>query len=414
MSSLQQAYMHPPPDGNRSTGTSILIITFLFTGISTIVVSLKIWTRLKIIRQFGADDVLTILALLFLLAFAPVITVSVHKGLGKHVFYLTPEARIQSTKLAILSNPLVFLASSFPNVSVAISVHRILVPKSWQLGFLYGVPILQSAFALICSIVTYNECSPLEGLWNPQIPHKCLPSDKLVGILYANGALSAFTHIFLAVVPIFGLWKIRIKTKTKVGVCLLMSTTAVAAIAAIIRTTYISDPELGFDFTHAVHTLLNWAIIEAAFIIVAACIPSLRPFIRALNQKLHIDSLFVIPKGYYHSHSRRHRPPPLVPRDEGSGAASTLASPSFKRGEGGDLERADREAGDKGAEGGGRRRVRLLRRRVFGRRKGMWGGEGFRGKGLSEVFLAHTPPPLVKEHVREEVKGGICEIRDSG
>lgn len=226
---------------------------------------------------------------LFLLAFAPVITVSVHKGLGKHVFYLTPEARIQSTKLAILSNPLVFLASSFPNVSVAISVHRILVPKSWQLGFLYGVPILQSAFALICSIVTYNECSPLEGLWNPQIPHKCLPSDKLVGILYANGgmllldrcichdkrevvlilstALSAFTHIFLAVVPIFGLWKIRIKTKTKVGVCLLMSTTAVydshlhrssttisytsrsAAIAAIIRTTYISDPELGFDFT---------------------------------------------------------------------------------------------------------------------------------------------------------------------
>lgn len=63
MSSLQQAYMHPPPDGNRSTGTSILIITFLFTGISTIVVSLKIWTRLKIIRQFGADDVLTILAL---------------------------------------------------------------------------------------------------------------------------------------------------------------------------------------------------------------------------------------------------------------------------------------------------------------------------------------------------------------
>lgn len=32
----------------------------------------------------------------------------------------------------------------------------------------------------------------------------------------------------------------------------------------------------------------------------------------------------------------------------------------------------------------------------------------------NRVFLAHTPPPLVKEHVREEVKGGICEIRDSG
>lgn len=84
-------------------------------------------------------------------------------------------------------------------------------------------------------------------MWNPFIPHRCLPPKTVVGILDANGgkprashgkilqnmlivrvrvALSAFTHIFLAVVPIFGLWKIRIKTKTKVGVCLLMGTTA--------------------------------------------------------------------------------------------------------------------------------------------------------------------------------------------
>ncbi|KAL8645310.1 MAG: hypothetical protein Q9226_007362, partial [Calogaya cf. arnoldii] len=154
MSSLQQHSLQPPPDGDTSAGPSILIITWLFTAISTIIVGLKVYTRLKIIRQFGADDILTILALLFLLAFAPLITVSVDKGLGKHVYYLTPEA-----------------------------------------------------------------------------------------------PLSAFTHIFLAVVPIFGLWKIRIKTKTKVGVCLLMGTTVIAAIAAIIKTYHISEPELKTDFT---------------------------------------------------------------------------------------------------------------------------------------------------------------------
>lgn len=57
--------MQPPPDGDTNTGPSILIITWLFTGISTVVVGLKIWTRLNIIRQFGADDVLTILALVY-------------------------------------------------------------------------------------------------------------------------------------------------------------------------------------------------------------------------------------------------------------------------------------------------------------------------------------------------------------
>ncbi|CAO1600386.1 hypothetical protein XANCAGTX0491_004076 [Xanthoria calcicola] len=313
--------MQPPPDGDTNTGSSILIITWLCTGISTVVVGLKIWTRLNIIRQFGADDVLTISALLLLLAFAPLITISVHEGLGRHNFYLTPEASIRSAKLAILSNPLVFLAAAWPNISVAISLDRILVPHPWPRAFLYGIPIVQCLFALICSIVTYTECSPLEALWNPFIPHRCLPPKTVVGILDANGALSAFTHIFLAVVPIFGLWKIRIKTKTKVGVCLLMGTTA---------------------------------IIEAAFIIMAACIPSLRPFVRSLGKSLHIDSarsLFVVPKGYHHSHSRRHRPAPLVPRDSGSGAPGSMAlgsgstaqpSPRDKYESGGDVEKGER------------------------------------------------------------------------
>ncbi|KAL8661876.1 MAG: hypothetical protein Q9168_008339, partial [Polycauliona sp. 1 TL-2023] len=291
-------YLKPPADGDNNTGRSILIITWLFTGISTVVVGLKVWTRLKIIRNFGADDYLTILALLLLLAFAPLITVSVHRGLGRYVYYLDAESGIQASKLAVLSNPLIFLASAWPNISVAISIDRILVPTRGQQGVLYGIPILQCIFALICSIITYTSSAPLEGLWNPFIQAKRVPPSIVQGILYCNGALSAFTHIFLAVVPIFGLWRIRIKTKTKVGVCLLMD---------------------------EVHSILNWAIIEAAFIIIAACIPSLRPFVRALGKSMHIDSakcLFTVPKGYYHSHSRRHRPQNLVPRDSGNGSVA--------------------------------------------------------------------------------------------
>lgn len=68
--------------------------------------------------------------------------------------------------------------------------------------------------------------------------------------------------------------------------------------------------------------------IEAAFIIIAACIPSLRPFVKALGRSLHLDQAksLLIPKGYHHSHSRRHRPPPLVPRDSGSGATAGTAT----------------------------------------------------------------------------------------
>lgn len=54
------------------------------------------------------------------------------------------------------------------------------------------------------------------------------PSDTTTKGIFANdnSALSAFTHIFLAIVPVFALWNIQMKLKTKVGVCLLMGTTA--------------------------------------------------------------------------------------------------------------------------------------------------------------------------------------------
>ncbi|KAL8711971.1 MAG: hypothetical protein Q9220_003667 [cf. Caloplaca sp. 1 TL-2023] len=329
--------LNTPPDGDVSTGTSILINTWVFTSISAIVVGLKLWTRYKIIGQTGLDDALTVLALglfkLFLLAFAPLITVSVHKGLGRHVYYLNPDTAIEAAKLAVLSNPLVFLAGAWPNISVAIAFNRILVPpQRWQVGVLFGVPILQCTLAVISSITTYTECSPLKAIWNPSIPHKCISPDAILAILYLNGAFSAFTHIFLAIVPIYGLWNIQMKLKTKVGVCLLMGSTAIAAIAAIIRTVRYSDPNLGTDFTHSIYRILNWAIIEAAFIIIAACIPSLRPFVRALSRSLHLDSArfpLLVSKGYYHSHSRRHRPPPLVPRESGS-ASTAVPSPRDK------------------------------------------------------------------------------------
>lgn len=58
-----KGYLQPPPDGDQNNGPVLLGVTWAFTAICTVVVSLKIWTRFKIIGQTGMDDALTILAL---------------------------------------------------------------------------------------------------------------------------------------------------------------------------------------------------------------------------------------------------------------------------------------------------------------------------------------------------------------
>ncbi|KAK7726530.1 hypothetical protein SLS53_007957 [Cytospora paraplurivora] len=50
------------------------------------------------------------------------------------------------------------------------------------------------------------------------------------------------------------------------------------AICAIIKTTKLDELENLADFSYATVDLVIWAVVEAAVIIIAACMPTLRPF----------------------------------------------------------------------------------------------------------------------------------------
>ena len=79
-------------------------------------------------------------------------------------------------------------------------------------------------------------------------------------------------------------WKLQLKIKTKIGLCLLMSTTALAAICAIVKTTKLNELSDLADFTYGTVDLVTWGIVEADVIIIAACIPTLRPFVISVQK----------------------------------------------------------------------------------------------------------------------------------
>ncbi|KAL8745580.1 MAG: hypothetical protein Q9190_002292 [Brigantiaea leucoxantha] len=178
----------PGPD--ISAGPTILIVTWTLTSVAVVVVALKVWTRIRLIHLTGADDVLTVIALVFVLVYASIITVAVHAGLGRHLIYIEPENLTRAIKLAIIANPFVIIASALPNVAVAIALNRILIPVYWQLTILYGIPILQCIIALISSILAFTYCNPPSSLWDPTQPAKCISTDAAVGVLYFNGGKS--------------------------------------------------------------------------------------------------------------------------------------------------------------------------------------------------------------------------------
>ncbi|KAI5921321.1 hypothetical protein F4810DRAFT_712571 [Camillea tinctor] len=265
-------------------GPELLAIIWVFTILSIIVVLLKFISRAHI-HQLGWDDFFILLSAVLIIICTSIFTYDVHLGMGKHAWDIPPDELSEVVKINYIGNPFGIMAYSFPNIAVVILLERIMVPNTSRAVGLYTLVVLQSIIAAISCILLFTQCTPTEYLWNSTIPATCFPAGTISKYSYFVGSFTAFTEIVLGIVPIAAFWNLRLPTKTKVGLCFLMCCTIFAAICSIIKTTKLDELSNLEDFTYGSVDLIIWAIVEANVIIIAACMPSLRPFFSHSSRK---------------------------------------------------------------------------------------------------------------------------------
>ncbi|KAF7540564.1 hypothetical protein G7054_g1261 [Neopestalotiopsis clavispora] len=170
------------------------------------------------------------------------------------------------------------MAYSLPNIAVAILLERLLAPNKLRTRLLYLLAATQVVIAGISCILLFVQCIPTEYLWNPTIPAKCFPVGTVSRYSYFVGSFTAFTDVVLGIVPIAAFWKLKLPTRSKVGLCILMGCTLFAAVCSIVKTTKLTTLSDYSDFPYSSTGLIIWAVVEANVIIIAACLPTLRPF----------------------------------------------------------------------------------------------------------------------------------------
>ena len=55
-----------PPDGDQDRGPELVAFTWTFTALASTIVALKVFTRIKIIREPGLDDIFIVFSLVSL------------------------------------------------------------------------------------------------------------------------------------------------------------------------------------------------------------------------------------------------------------------------------------------------------------------------------------------------------------
>ncbi|QSZ36343.1 hypothetical protein DSL72_006219 [Monilinia vaccinii-corymbosi] len=264
--------------------STILSVTVIFFLIACLAVSLRCYVRIKLLRAFGPDDVLTLCSLFLLLSGVVLILMGLGRGFGQHIGDLSVEHYVVGVKYWCLAQisypPTVFIIKS----SIALYLVRIAI-KPIHVYTIYISMVLFFVYNVVFFVFLIAQCRPVSFFWRQfegATDGHCIPGKTIAAIAYGHAALSILTDIILGIIPALVVSDLQISTRTKAAVAMTLALGSISAsICTLTRMTYIADLLTGYDYLYAISNVIILTIVESAVGITACCLATLKPLIRS-------------------------------------------------------------------------------------------------------------------------------------
>ncbi|KAL8638985.1 MAG: hypothetical protein Q9228_003912 [Teloschistes exilis] len=209
---------------------------------------------------------------MFTLTFSVMWSVYAGRGYARHEHYLRPVQRSDAGRLSVISRSCCIMAIATGKISVAFLIQRIQGPNKWRTWLLRFISISVFITALFAVIFLFAQCQPARALWTPS--------------MIKNGTgYFAFLDFFLAILPVDIVWKLQMARKKKLLLCALLGMGIFAGVCAAIKTSQLRTVTAKTDITWKTAEYLLWNALEVNIIIIAACIPTLRPLFLVLFRR---------------------------------------------------------------------------------------------------------------------------------
>ncbi|KAJ5385440.1 hypothetical protein N7517_003351, partial [Penicillium concentricum] len=256
---------------NGSQGHMVEGISIAFGVLTFIVLALRLFSRIFVLGQMGADDYLIIGACALSWSFIAVTLVAVKHGLGQHIEDVDPAGMVDYAFAVWLSSMFYLATLGFVKTSVLWFYTRLgdryLTRLSW---IMMGVITAQAtAFVLVAAF----QCQPISMAWTGTGPGKCVS----INLFYlCNAALNIVTDLLTYTLPIKVIFSLQMPQKQKFILAFILCLGLFACVSSIIRITYIPTMLTSKDSTYAISGAMYWSVIETNIGIFAASIPSFK------------------------------------------------------------------------------------------------------------------------------------------
>ncbi|KAK0610914.1 hypothetical protein B0T14DRAFT_413473, partial [Immersiella caudata] len=267
----------PPPDGDADKGPILLAVTIVTTMVALIIVALRMFVRIKIVKNVGWDDHTIVGASLLAILVMIFEIISVSYGNGRHMYYLSSSSIIQASKWSRATTPPNLAACALARISLCLFFLRIVERRRGFTIFLWVLITLNVLVNIMSITRLLASCRPLEKLWDHTVAGECWPTSTAFITSMIQSVVSIATDWLIALFPVVIVRKLNMARRTKVVLVVLMGMGIFAGAAALLKMFHLRSLTTRSDMTWDVVDLTSWSIVEQNVGIIAVSIPCIRP-----------------------------------------------------------------------------------------------------------------------------------------
>ncbi|KAL3440174.1 hypothetical protein BJX65DRAFT_291002 [Aspergillus insuetus] len=262
-----------------STTSAIFALSIVSLVLTWLMVTLRLFVRIKIRPSFGVDDSLLIVGWLLATAQFIIPLYEPRCKLRKDPGLLSLDD-IESNYICRFSGELLWVAATgLVKISFCFTLLRFL-QVHWQRWCIWSTIAVIFTISVFYFFWLVFDCKPIRYFWQQvkaPTSGSCKPAAALADATYAHASVLLAADAVLAFVPLLVVHYLHADWRVKISVAAILTIGSISCVATIVRLTLVHQVLAAGSFLRATYKLALWAIVEVSTSIVAVSATALRP-----------------------------------------------------------------------------------------------------------------------------------------